>query len=764
MREEKQGDLFDPEGDVQGGAFDDQLSLPLPFVEAPTPFQTIVKRDGRREPFVRRKIANAIFRAAQSVGGQDYDLAENLASAVTIYLVKRLGDRPPTVDHVHDAVERVLIQMSHAKTALAYARYRDRRARVRRLREGDMRALLSELDEARHEREALAGRSADALFIRTSTDTLTTWDRQKIVDALVRETGIEGPDASLIAFEVEQQIEQAQIKTLTTSLVRELVGAKLVEHGLEEYRERHRRLGVPLYDTERIVRGATPESLGQGPVGTGRLLARAVKKEYALAEVFSPPVAEAHLRGDIHIHHLNQVDRLHSASHSLDYVSRHGVDLPGARNFAAPAKHAATLLAHMIKSTEIYEGFFAEAANWHAVNVFFAPFVYGWDEVQLGQFAQMLVYEYAYRTLAQDGNTAANEVTCSWTVPESLRHREAVEPSGIPTGKTYGQYQHTAQQLAWALTSVLQEGGVNGETFPAPLLAVSVGPDFFKAAGHERFLDHAARAAALRRNVHFVLDRKPGEKPGRVAALRNHDGSPCCAALHQVTLNLARAAYTTGTEPALLEELGRLLALAATAHEEKRDFIESLHDGAGNGPLGLLSCRRDGRPYLDLDETLCLVAIEGLNECVQVLLNAELHESGEAMALGHRILGCLSRQARELSGQRPLRIVLAQNNDPMVSRRFATLDAQAYPETAATTLKTDPETQALQYTSGARLRTSHELNPIEHARLEGEFHPYLVAGAVSAVRLPLSHASHESIADFITKAYRQTVNQRILFV
>ena len=44
--------------------------------------QQIVKRDGRMAPFEIDKITNAIFGAAQASGGQDHDMAQELAEQV----------------------------------------------------------------------------------------------------------------------------------------------------------------------------------------------------------------------------------------------------------------------------------------------------------------------------------------------------------------------------------------------------------------------------------------------------------------------------------------------------------------------------------------------------------------------------------------------------------------------------------------------------------------------------------------------------------
>ena len=67
----------------------------------------IVKRDGRTVPFNKDKIAEAIFKAATSVGGKNMDVANDLADQVVEYLEKELGDDClPSVEHVQDVVEK----------------------------------------------------------------------------------------------------------------------------------------------------------------------------------------------------------------------------------------------------------------------------------------------------------------------------------------------------------------------------------------------------------------------------------------------------------------------------------------------------------------------------------------------------------------------------------------------------------------------------------------------------------------------------------
>ena len=95
--------------------------------------EQIIKRDGRTAPFDLDKIANAIFGAAQSVGGQDYEMAHELAEQVEKELEKTVSEKIPTVEQIQDTVETVLIESGHARTAKKYILYRNERTRVREM-------------------------------------------------------------------------------------------------------------------------------------------------------------------------------------------------------------------------------------------------------------------------------------------------------------------------------------------------------------------------------------------------------------------------------------------------------------------------------------------------------------------------------------------------------------------------------------------------------------------------------------------------------
>ncbi len=93
----------------------------------------VVKRNGAIVPFSQERIANAIYRAAVSVGGRNREIAEGLSRQVVEILEARYGPKKyPTVEEIQDIIEKVLIENGHARVSKAYILYREERNRRRK--------------------------------------------------------------------------------------------------------------------------------------------------------------------------------------------------------------------------------------------------------------------------------------------------------------------------------------------------------------------------------------------------------------------------------------------------------------------------------------------------------------------------------------------------------------------------------------------------------------------------------------------------------
>ncbi len=93
----------------------------------------VTKRDGSRVSFTEEKIAIAIWKAVQAVGGADKEKATNLAKMVCDKIVERFPNQESVpVESIQDIVEETLIKEGHDKTAKAYILYRHQRELLRK--------------------------------------------------------------------------------------------------------------------------------------------------------------------------------------------------------------------------------------------------------------------------------------------------------------------------------------------------------------------------------------------------------------------------------------------------------------------------------------------------------------------------------------------------------------------------------------------------------------------------------------------------------
>ncbi len=96
----------------------------------------VIKSDGREEEFKAQKIANSIWYAAQNVGGKDKKLPNELANEVIKHLSEKLnGEIKISTSAIGEAVEKILIEKGHARTAKTYILYRENKKHLRQDKE-----------------------------------------------------------------------------------------------------------------------------------------------------------------------------------------------------------------------------------------------------------------------------------------------------------------------------------------------------------------------------------------------------------------------------------------------------------------------------------------------------------------------------------------------------------------------------------------------------------------------------------------------------
>ncbi len=615
------------------------------------------------------------------------------------------------------------------------------------------------------------------LFIRTSAEEIAPWNRQRIVDALTREAGIDEQLATQISKEVEKQIVSSGIGLLTTALVRELVNARLIERGLEKERRLHGRLGFPLYDVRQLILHQNKENANtpHSPEGTNLLFAEGIKREFSLLDVFSADVGEAHVAGDIHIHGLGYIDRPYSCCQSLEYLKINGLNLPQAMNSAKPAKHAEVLLAHMVRFSAILQGHFTGTISWDALNISFAPYLGSMTDNDVRQFAQMLIYEFSQLSATRGGQALYTDIHLYYEIPSHWAGLSAIGQGGKPTGKTYGDYAHDTRRFARAILDVFKKGDATGKPFilPRPLLHIT--EEFWKAEGVDDFLQHACDVAGCKGNVCFVFDR--GEYAQSFAcgnaAFRQNDAANAeidkpwlirSAAIQSVTLNLPRLGYkASGDEEKLFSLLKDITATAIKAHIQKKDFIEKLLSYAEHGPLAVLAMNNDGFPFLRMNRAYYILGLVGLNELAQIHQGNQLHQTPAAMEFGLKIIEFLHNEVERMGKELGIKFFLEQSPAETTAYRFARLDLKYYSPAAGRYVKGDIAEGATYYTNSTHLNVSVDVEPMQRVITEGLFHQYLEGEVITHLQLGGTNPGKVVLSKFVHDVFYKSVNRQIGF-
>ncbi|MBE6453106.1 MAG: ribonucleoside triphosphate reductase [Alphaproteobacteria bacterium] len=92
---------------------------------------SVTKRDGTLAPFDSNKIYNAINKAGNTTGEFGEQESWLLTAQVLKVLKHKFANDLPSIEHIQDIVEQVLISANYFATAKAYILYRDQRSRTR---------------------------------------------------------------------------------------------------------------------------------------------------------------------------------------------------------------------------------------------------------------------------------------------------------------------------------------------------------------------------------------------------------------------------------------------------------------------------------------------------------------------------------------------------------------------------------------------------------------------------------------------------------
>ena len=724
----------------------------------PTVIKQIRKRSGRTVPFNQKKIADAIFKAAQAVGGADREMAEELADVVIMFLEKQYGpDGIPTIEEIQDMVEKVLIETGHAKTAKAYILYRERRGRVR-----DMMKVRKKLIEKSNTTDL------SLLVDPTTTDELRPWNKDLIAVALEKEADLPLGIAREIASSVEQRVIASGMKRISTGLIRELVDNELFERGLRGTLDKQITIGMPIYDLENIIFSKSKENsniTANNPEAINLSIAETTLKQFALKKIFSKEVSDAHLQGMVHVHDLGYPTRVYCSSHSLEYLKKYGLHLENLDTCSAPAKHARTLTGHLNTFLASMQAYYAGALGVGYINILYAPYLEGLSDERMRQEAQHLIFSGSQSAFSRGGQTLFLDFNIHTGVPRYMKDIPAIGPGGKETGRTYGDYQKTAMRFTRAMLDVWRAGDSRGHIFAFPKCDFHVNKETFEDPEQHELLEYACQIASENGTPYFVFDR---DEVTLSACCRlrttiednymlKHPESMRFCGFQNITINLPQAAYRAGPGnlDGLYKEIDRAMDVAFKAHAEKRRFVSQMMSSPEMPLWQIGKPAHDGRPYVDLDTCTYIIGLMGLNECMQFLTGQELHESDEVLKLGLKIVSYMYFRCKEEAKKTGLKFALEESPAESATRRMAKIDLRRFPQSERI-VKGSVDDDEMYYTNSIHLRADAPVDLITRIRKQAKFHSLIESGAIIHAFVGEERPSPASVMALVRKTFEKT--------
>ncbi|MBQ5598824.1 MAG: ribonucleoside triphosphate reductase, partial [Lachnospiraceae bacterium] len=318
----------------------------------------------------------------------------------------------------------------------------------------------------------------------------------------------------------------------------------------------------------------------------------AITANYWLSEIYDTEIAEAHRRGDIHIHDLSMLTG-YCAGWSLKQLIQDGLGgIPG-KITSSPAKHLSVLCNQMVNFLGIMQNEWAGAQAFSSFDTYLAPFVKV-DNLDYPAVKKCIeAFIYGVNTPSRWGTQAPfSNITLDWTVPEDMEHMPAIV-GGKNMDFTYGDCKKEMDMINKAFIETMVEGDANGRGFQYPIPTYSITRDFdWSDTENNRLLfEMTSKYGTPYFSNYINSDMQPSDVRSMCCRLRLDlrelrkktggffGAGESTGSVGVVTINIPRIAYLSNNEEEFYSRLDRIMDISARSLKIKREVITKLLDG-----------------------------------------------------------------------------------------------------------------------------------------------------------------------------------------
>ena len=318
----------------------------------------------------------------------------------------------------------------------------------------------------------------------------------------------------------------------------------------------------------------------------------AITANYWLSEIYDTEIAEAHRKGDIHIHDLSMLTG-YCAGWSLKQLIQDGLGgIPG-KITSSPARHLSVLCNQMVNFLGIMQNEWAGAQAFSSFDTYLAPFVKV-DNLSYKEVKKCIeAFIYGVNTPSRWGTQAPfSNITLDWTVPEDMEHMPAIV-GGKNMDFTYGDCKKEMDMINKAFIETMVEGDANGRGFQYPIPTYSITRDFdWSDTENNRLLfEMTSKYGTPYFSNYINSDMQPSDVRSMCCRLRLDlrelrkktggffGAGESTGSVGVVTINIPRIAYLAKNEEDFYNRLDKIMDISARSLKIKREVITKLLDG-----------------------------------------------------------------------------------------------------------------------------------------------------------------------------------------
>ncbi len=507
--------------------------------------------------------------------------------------------------------------------------------------------------------EEISRKKSKRMLVRTSSLTMEPFERRKIVEALIREANAPRRIAEAIAKEAEERLLKLEISYLTAPLIREFVNAILLEQGLEDYRHSMTRLGLPVYDVEKLLEEEhyIPTFPDKVHAATGD----AVMSEYALIKQLPRRVSDAHLAGMIHICNTNYwMLRPATIHHDLSFFLKKGFEVRDAGltlAFSGPPKSLRAALLFAIRLAHLMQSNLAVGQLIDNVNYILAPYASNLKIEEMKKAVREALL-YLNQTLTSRGSVVPLAFGLTVSPPKYIE-------------ENYNDYIDEAISLFKAILQAMYEGDFAKKPFISPLPIIKIcGRMLSGKEDYEEILEEVCKLTSKWATPYFInlnaewqtREVSYGWDLSRLEAKKSEDAKYLLTqtgCLDTVIINLPRIALeANGDDEEFFSKLKGSISLAVETLNAKRESIDKQLE---KGHLSLLNIQSGGVPYYHLENTTCNIGYIGMPEAVKIHVGTWVHEDVNALSFAEKIVDFMLREIRKRRGRWTITCISLEN-------------------------------------------------------------------------------------------------------